>query len=100
MNTSKFQGIFIDFNSKESTAPEVGGCSFDVVSSITLLGVTIDSNLNLKQHVSKVCQKANTKISAFSRVSNYLDGKQLLILYNSQFNYCRLIWMFCGKVAK
>ena len=48
--------------------------------------------------------KQTAKISAFSRVSNYLDGKQLLILYNSfitsQFNYCPLIWMLCGKAAK
>ena len=43
------------------------------------------------------------QISAFSRISHYLNEKQSRLLYNSfimfQFNYCPLIWMFCGKVA-
>ena len=53
-----------------------------------------------------LCQKAKNKISvrsAFSRVSSNLNEKQSFLLYNSfkmsQFNYCPLIWMFCGKAA-
>ena len=46
---------------------------------------------------------ANNKASAFSRVAEYLDQDKRLILYNtfimSDFNYCPLIWMFCGKDA-
>ena len=53
--------------------------------------------------MAQLCQKANNKISAFSRVSSSLSEKQSLLLYTSfivsQFNYCPLIWMFCGKVA-
>ena len=75
----------------------------NVVSSVKLLGITIDSKVKFDQHVAQLCQKANNKISAFSRVSSYLNEKQSLLMYNSfimsQFNYCLLIWMFCGKVA-
>ena len=46
-------------------------------------------------------KKANNKTSAFSRVAEYLDQDKRRILYNtfimSNFNYCPLIWMFCGK---
>ena len=70
---------------------------------ISLSLITIDSKLQLDQHVAKLCQKANNKISTFSRASSYLNENQSLLLYNSfimsQFNYCPLIWMFCGKVA-
>ena len=103
VNASKFQAILFGLNSKEDIVLEVGGCSIDVANSVTLLGVTIDSKLKFNKHVLQICQKANNKISAFSRISKYLDEKQSLLLYNSfiisQFNYCSLIWMFCGKAT-
>ena len=36
-----------------------------------LLGVTIDSNLNFKEHILSLCKKANRKLHALSRVSKY-----------------------------
>ena len=102
-NQSKFQVILIGLKTNDSVVLDIGGVSIDVVNSVKLLGVTIDSKLKFDQHVENLCQKANNKISAFSRVSNYLNQKQSLLLYKtfimSQFNYCLLIWMFCGKVA-
>ena len=75
LNASKFQVILFGLNSNENIILEVGGCSIDVANSVTLLGVTIESKLKFSQHVSKICKKANSKISAFSRISNYLDEK-------------------------
>ena len=92
VNASKFQVILFGLNSNENIVLEVNGCSVDVVSSVTLLGVKFDSKLRYYQRVLKICEKTNTKITAFSRVSNYDDEKQSLIFYNSfitsQFNYC------------
>ena len=51
--------------------------------------------------MKSICTKANKKVGAFSRVVKYLDGQKAKLLYNafimSTFNYCPLIWMFCGK---
>ena len=98
VNASKFQVTLCGLNSNENIILEIGRCSIDVANSVTLLGLTIDSKLKFNQHVLKMCQKANSNISAFSRISKYLNEKQSLILYNlfitSQFNYCLLIWMF------
>ena len=103
VNTSKFQAILFGLNSNEDIVLEVGGSSIDVANSVTQLGVTIDSKLKFNQNVLQSFQKANSKISAFSRISKYLDEKQSLILYNSfttsQFNYCSLLWIFCGKAV-
>ena len=103
VKASKFQVILFGLNSDENIVLEVGECSIDVANSVTLLAVTIDSKLKLNQHVLQICQNANSKISAFSRISKYLDEKQSLILYNSfmtsQCNYCPSIWMYCGKTA-
>ena len=45
----------------------------------------------------------NQKTGAFSRIARYLDVDKAKILYHafilSNFNYCPLIWMFCGKTA-
>ena len=54
---------------------DIGGVSIDVVNSVKLLGLTIDSKLKVDQHVANLCQKANNKISAFSRISNYLNQR-------------------------
>ena len=84
VNASKFQVILFGLNSNENIVLEVGGWSIDVANNVTLLGVTIDSKLTFNQHVHvlKICPKANSKISAFSRISKYLNEKQSLILYN------------------
>ena len=102
-NPSKFQAMLLGLEIDDSIVLDIGNVSIDVVSSVKLLGITIDSKLKFDQHVAKLCQKSNNKISAFSRVSHHLNEKQSRLLYNSfimsQFNYCPLIWMFCGKVA-
>ena len=102
-NPSKFQVMLRGLNTHDNIVLDIGNVSNDVVSSVKLLGITTDSKLKFDQHVAKLCQKANNKISAFSIVSRYLNEKQSLLLYNSfittQFNYCPLIWIFCGKFA-
>ena len=66
-----------------------------------LLGVTIDSDLNFKEHVLSLCKKANRKLHALSRVSKYMTFNKRRILMNffiiSQFNYCPLIWMIHNR---
>ena len=51
--------------------------------------------------MKSICAKASKKVGAFSRVVKYLDGQKAKLPYNaltmSTFNYCPLIWMFCGK---
>ena len=58
-----------------------------------LLGATIDSNLNFKEHILPFC-KANHK-HVLSRVSRYMTLNKRRILVKSfiisEFNYCPLI---------
>ena len=44
----------------------------------TLQGLKIDSQLKFNQHVSKICQKVNTKISAFL-------GSQITLMTNNHY---------------
>ena len=66
-----------------------------------LLGVTIDSNLNFKEHILSLREKANCKLQALSCVSKYMILNKRCILMKSfiisQFNYCPLIWMMHNR---
>ena len=63
MNASKCQVIQLGSNS--TIVVEVGECSIDVVNSVSLLGIKIDSKLNFNQHVFHICQKKTAKLVPF-----------------------------------
>ena len=48
-------------------------------------------------HIEKLCKNANRKLHALARVIPYMDLSKKRIFMNaffdSQFNYCSLIWM-------
>ena len=66
-----------------------------------LLGISVDKNLSFKGHVESLCKKASQKLHALSRISNYMNDKQveqmMRVFILSQFSYCPLIWMFCDR---
>ena len=69
-----------------------------------LLGVTLDDRLTLTEHISICCSKATRQLNAISRISRYLDFSScsflLIVFVKCNFNYCPLVWHFCGKVNK
>ena len=67
-NPSKFQVMLLGLKTNDDIVLDIGNVSIDFVSSVKLLGITIDSKIKFDQHVAKLCQKTNNKISAFSRV--------------------------------
>ena len=70
---------------------------------VKLLGIEIDSKLMFSKHVEALCYRVNKKITAFSRLNNFITTQQAKSIYNavilSNFTYCLLIWMFCTKGA-
>ena len=68
---------------------------------VKVLGVIIDSKLNFPLHISTICRKAARQLNALARISSHLDLAGRRIIYNSfvasNFNYCPLVWHFCGS---
>ena len=66
-----------------------------------ILGLIIDNKWNFKSHTNKLCKKDTRKIGALCRLSSYLNNSEKKIIFNlimkSQFNYWRLVWIFCSK---
>ena len=76
----------------------VDGITIEPSSEVKILGVTVDSKLNLNSHISRICKKAGSKLYAISRLRPYLQGEKLILLVKSyvtsQFNYCPLLWAY------
>ena len=62
-----------------------------------LLGIHTDCKLKFDTHVDTICKKAHRKLTALSRITNYMKLPKRRILMNAflkaQFNYCPIIWM-------
>ena len=70
-------------------------------NEVKLLGITFDNALNFDIHVSSLCKKANQKLHALARLSNYMDQEKLRLIMKafitSHFSYCPLVWMFHSR---
>jgi len=79
----------------------VGNEVINASKTVNLLDITIDNKLSFKEHVSKICRKASQKFHALARVSKYISNDRLKIImkafFDSQFNYCPLVWMFHSR---
>ena len=57
-----------------------------------ILGVTIDNNRSFDEHIINICQTANKKLNALSRINHYMKKNQKKILLSSfiisHFSYC------------
>ena len=65
------------------------------------LGVTIDKNLSLNQHLSSISSQTARGIGILYRIKNLHPKRTLLSLYNTlilpYINYCNIAWGNCSK---
>ena len=98
LNTDKCD-LLVSGTRNEHIWAKVGNDKIWESESVKLLGVHIDSQLKFEEHVLKICLKASRKLTALSRMSKFLCFNKRRTLFKaffqSQFQYCPLIWMFC-----
>ena len=86
-------------STKSPEVISVDGIQIKSSTAETLLGITIDSELNFDNHA--ICNKVGRKINALGRIANYMSIEKRRIVMKtfieSQFNYCPLIWMFHSR---
>ena len=70
---------------------------------VKLPGITIDEKLTFTKHTGNICNVANNRLRALTRIRRYLSKEQTKYLSEtyiiSAFKYCPLIWMFCNKTS-
>ena len=88
-------------STKSPEVVSIDGIQIKSSTAETLLGITIDSELNFDNHLSAICNKVSRKINALGRIVNYMSLEKRRIVMKkfieSQFNYCPLIWMFHSR---
>ena len=76
--------------------------TIEKVLSIRFLGVIINKNLSLKEHMNMIKQKIRSSLGSIMRVKPCLTTKAMLILYNSlllsHLRYCITNWCFGNRI--
>ena len=102
-NPGKFKAIIIkkDGSDTSGTPLDVNNKTLESINEVTLLGLQIDNKLNFHTYISGLCRKAASNINALKRFRKYIrvgDRKMVIHAYVlSYFNYCPMVWHFCGK---
>ena len=69
------------------------------IKKLNLLGVTIDSKLNINHHINKECKKASQRIEVLMRLKSLIPTEAKLQLYKAailpHLTYSRFTWHFC-----
>ena len=82
-------------STKSPDVVSIDGIQIKFSTAETLVGITIDSELNFDNHLSAICNKASRKINALGRIANYmfLEKRRYVMktFIESQFNYCTFI---------
>ena len=105
VNPGKFQAIILDKKKNDHTREiiKIGKNDEKVKSSIKLLGVQIDPELNINLHIANICRSAANQLNALIRLKNFLGFQEKKVLINnyfySNFNYCPLIANVCRSAA-
>ena len=93
--------FFVSGHKYEYIWAKIGHTQLWEQNNVKLLGVNIDSKLSFNTHVSSLCVKTGRKLTALSRLAKFLTTQQRRVLIKafieSQFNYCRLVWMFHSR---
>ena len=103
VNPDKFQAIIIDRNIQQNnpTSIKINDININSESSVRLLGLEIDSKLNIHKHTTQLCKTNASQLNALCRLKLFLNTNQRKNQVNnfiySNYNYCPLIWHFCSK---
>ena len=75
------------------------------ISNVNFLGLTLDENLNWKQHKQKTPNKCSRIIGIINKLKHYLPIHIKLTLYHvliqPHLTYCILVWGFnCERLIE
>ena len=88
--------LMIFGNKCKGSVANIGNSTSTESNYEKLLGVTFDKKVSFTKHVKDLCKKANQKVHALARLSNYTDPVKLKVLTDafikSHFTYCPLVW--------
>ena len=68
VNPSKFQAIVFGFKSTDEICFDINDDKVKAIKCVKQLGVNIDENLSLDEHISHLCIKAARQLNSLQRI--------------------------------
>ena len=105
VNPGKFHTILIDKIKSDHTNQciIVDNQNIKLVSSVELLAIKIDDELNIDLHISHICRSATNQLNVFMRLKRFHGFKEKKILIGSYFmtklNCCLLVWILLSALS-
>ena len=101
-NPDKFQAILLAPSVRETLLIKpinIKDSTITTAHSVNILGIEIDDKLKFNTHINSICRKAARQLNVLRRLSSLLDQESRIFraFIVSNFNYCPLVWHFCGK---
>ena len=101
-NPDKFQAICVGKRTFDAiTSFQLGNTKIKCKDEVSLLGVTLDVQLNFKDHISQICTKTSQQLAVLKRIGKFLTKQGKLMIHKSfimsNFNHCPIVWHFCNQ---
>ncbi len=100
-NPEMYQGIAFGTKPDRPRSFNVRGTDIKCSKEVKLLSIYIDSALTFSKQITVICKKASQQTCAIMRLSAIISMDVKLAMYCtfilSNFNYCPVVWMLCGK---
>ena len=83
----------------------INGIAIEKVYDFNFLGLTLNENINWKNHIEKIAIKSSKIIGILNKLKYILPTQIKLLLYNTlllpHINYCILSWGYkCDRITK
>ena len=82
---------------------EIANTNVNRTETAKLLGITIDDKLKFDIHINDICKKAVRQINVIYRFRGIFELEEREKIHNTfilaNFNYCPIVWHFCGKIS-
>ena len=83
----------------------INGIAIEKVYDFNFLGITLNENINWKNHIEKIAIKSSKIIGILNKLKYILPTQIQLVLYNTlllpHINYCILSWGYkCDRITK
>ena len=75
---------------------EINGTKISRVDTFNFLGLTLNSNLDWKDHINTIANKISSTVGVLNKLKNFIPSSALKLIYSSlilpRLYYCNLIW--------
>ena len=100
LNKSKYMMFHVPNKDIQYLTLKIDNVIIEKVDEFNFLGLTMDTNLNWKNHSEKICNKCKKMIGILNRLRYVLPLGIKIMLYNTlilpHINYCIMAWGYKG----